>query len=264
MLRRRARGAGRRDDQLRLAERRLVPLPARPVPDPGAAAAGRHDLAHLHYFVLAVAAADASAITVKARRAASARAGCSTTSASACGIRARGPAGIFTIPMRGDAKYLFISAGTGITPSLSMTSYLYDRGLGHRRRAHQLRPPPGRDHLPEAAGADGHARPVDQAALHRRAGGPLRGLDRLPRPAEPAHARPDRQRLPGARGLLLRPRAVHAGGARHADRPRLRHGPLSSGELRARRRDPGRRPRPRRLRPRRGQVRPRSSSPRRA
>jgi len=45
-------------------------------------------------------------------------------------IRARGPAGIFTIPMRGSAKYLFISAGTGITPSLSMTNYLYDRGLG--------------------------------------------------------------------------------------------------------------------------------------
>jgi ferredoxin-NADP reductase len=45
-------------------------------------------------------------------------------------LRARGPAGIFTIPMRGDAKYLFISAGTGITPSLSMTNYLYDRGLG--------------------------------------------------------------------------------------------------------------------------------------
>lgn len=45
-------------------------------------------------------------------------------------IRARGPAGIFTIPMRGDGKYLFISAGTGITPGLSMTNYLYDRGLG--------------------------------------------------------------------------------------------------------------------------------------
>jgi ferredoxin-NADP reductase len=45
-------------------------------------------------------------------------------------LKARGPAGIFTIPTRGDAKYLFISAGTGITPSLSMTNYLYDRGLG--------------------------------------------------------------------------------------------------------------------------------------
>jgi ferredoxin-NADP reductase len=45
-------------------------------------------------------------------------------------LRARGPAGIFTIPMRGDAKYLFISAGTGITPSLSMTNYLFDRGRG--------------------------------------------------------------------------------------------------------------------------------------
>lgn len=45
-------------------------------------------------------------------------------------IRARGPAGIFTIPIRGRGKYLFISAGTGITPSLAMTNYLYDRGTG--------------------------------------------------------------------------------------------------------------------------------------
>jgi stachydrine N-demethylase, reductase component len=45
-------------------------------------------------------------------------------------IRASGPAGIFTIPMKGHGKYLFISAGTGITPSLAMTNYLYDRGTG--------------------------------------------------------------------------------------------------------------------------------------
>jgi ferredoxin-NADP reductase len=45
-------------------------------------------------------------------------------------IRAKGPAGIFTIPMKGDGKYLFISAGTGITPSLAMTNYLFDRGTG--------------------------------------------------------------------------------------------------------------------------------------
>lgn len=44
-------------------------------------------------------------------------------------LRARGPAGIFTLPRRGAGKYLFISAGTGITPSLAMTAYLYDRGL---------------------------------------------------------------------------------------------------------------------------------------
>lgn len=44
-------------------------------------------------------------------------------------LRASGPAGIFTLPMRGPGKYLFLSAGTGITPSLSMTNYLYDRGL---------------------------------------------------------------------------------------------------------------------------------------
>ena len=45
-------------------------------------------------------------------------------------IRARGPAGIFTIPTKGGGKYLFISAGTGITPSLAMTNYLFDRGTG--------------------------------------------------------------------------------------------------------------------------------------
>jgi stachydrine N-demethylase, reductase component len=45
-------------------------------------------------------------------------------------IRAKGPAGIFTLPMKGRDKYLFISAGTGITPSLAMTNYLFDRGTG--------------------------------------------------------------------------------------------------------------------------------------
>lgn len=45
-------------------------------------------------------------------------------------IKATGPAGIFTLPTRERKKYLFISAGSGITPSLSMTTYLYDRGAG--------------------------------------------------------------------------------------------------------------------------------------
>lgn len=45
-------------------------------------------------------------------------------------LRAKGPAGIFTLPMQGAGKYLFISAGTGITPSLAMTNYLFDRGTG--------------------------------------------------------------------------------------------------------------------------------------
>ncbi|MFW2544293.1 2Fe-2S iron-sulfur cluster-binding protein [Primorskyibacter sp. 2E107] len=45
-------------------------------------------------------------------------------------IKATGPAGIFTLPTRDTRKYLFISAGSGVTPSLSMTTYLYDRGTG--------------------------------------------------------------------------------------------------------------------------------------
>lgn len=43
-------------------------------------------------------------------------------------IKATGPAGIFTLPRKERKKYLFISAGSGITPSLSMTTYLFDRG----------------------------------------------------------------------------------------------------------------------------------------
>lgn len=43
-------------------------------------------------------------------------------------IKATGPLGIFTMPRTEKKKYLFISAGSGVTPSLSMTSYLYDRG----------------------------------------------------------------------------------------------------------------------------------------
>ena len=43
-------------------------------------------------------------------------------------IKASGPAGLFTLPTQDKDKYLFISAGSGITPSLSMTTYLFDRG----------------------------------------------------------------------------------------------------------------------------------------
>ncbi len=43
-------------------------------------------------------------------------------------LKATGPAGLFTMPRREKKKYLFISAGSGITPSLSMTTYLFDRG----------------------------------------------------------------------------------------------------------------------------------------
>ena len=43
-------------------------------------------------------------------------------------IKAHGPSGLFTLPAQPDDKYLFISAGSGITPMMSMTSYLFDRG----------------------------------------------------------------------------------------------------------------------------------------
>ena len=43
-------------------------------------------------------------------------------------LRAMGPAGLFTLPRQPDDKYLFISAGSGVTPMMSMTAYLFDRG----------------------------------------------------------------------------------------------------------------------------------------
>jgi len=43
-------------------------------------------------------------------------------------LKAYGPAGIFTLPPQPDGKYLFIAAGSGITPMMSMTGYLFDRG----------------------------------------------------------------------------------------------------------------------------------------
>lgn len=43
-------------------------------------------------------------------------------------IKVIGPAGRFSLTHHPAKKYLFISAGSGITPMLSMTEYLYDQG----------------------------------------------------------------------------------------------------------------------------------------
>ena len=43
-------------------------------------------------------------------------------------ITASGPSGLFVLPDELSKKYLFISAGSGITPSLAMTTYLFDVG----------------------------------------------------------------------------------------------------------------------------------------
>lgn len=43
-------------------------------------------------------------------------------------LKAFGPAGIFTLPAQPDGKYLLISAGSGVTPMMSMLAYLFDRG----------------------------------------------------------------------------------------------------------------------------------------
>ncbi|MFV0301554.1 MAG: 2Fe-2S iron-sulfur cluster-binding protein [Paracoccus sp. (in: a-proteobacteria)] len=44
-------------------------------------------------------------------------------------LRVKGPAGGFSILRDPAEKYLFISAGSGITPMMSMTTFLYDSGV---------------------------------------------------------------------------------------------------------------------------------------
>lgn len=43
-------------------------------------------------------------------------------------LKATGPAGVFSCLDHPAEKYLFISAGSGITPMMSMTTYMYDAG----------------------------------------------------------------------------------------------------------------------------------------
>ncbi len=43
-------------------------------------------------------------------------------------IKAFGPAGLFHLPPSPDGKYLFVSAGSGVTPMMSMATTLFERG----------------------------------------------------------------------------------------------------------------------------------------
>ncbi len=43
-------------------------------------------------------------------------------------LKARGPGGMFHLPQPAKGKYLFISGGSGITPMMSMTSFLFESG----------------------------------------------------------------------------------------------------------------------------------------
>ncbi|MBK0399712.1 hybrid-cluster NAD(P)-dependent oxidoreductase [Limibaculum sp. M0105] len=43
-------------------------------------------------------------------------------------LKVFGPAGVFHLPRQPDGKYLFISAGSGVTPMMSMATFLFERG----------------------------------------------------------------------------------------------------------------------------------------
>jgi len=43
-------------------------------------------------------------------------------------LKASGPAGVFHLPRQPDGKFLFIGAGSGLTPMMSMAAFLFERG----------------------------------------------------------------------------------------------------------------------------------------
>ena len=151
-------------------------------------------------------------------------------------VKAYGPAGDFSLHSHPAAKYLFISAGSGVTPMMSMLRWLNDcapwTDVGFVNCARRA----GRDHLPQGArtARRPYARPV--ARLHDRGALEPRRLVRPYGPHRRDPAAAAGARFPRTRDLLLRPRSVHARRARHAGCRRLRHDEIPSGELcRARR-----------------------------
>jgi ferredoxin-NADP reductase len=43
-------------------------------------------------------------------------------------LNVKGPGGVFHLPRQPNSKYLFISAGSGVTPMMSMATFLWERG----------------------------------------------------------------------------------------------------------------------------------------
>ena len=43
-------------------------------------------------------------------------------------LNVKGPGGVFHLPRQPNGKYLFISAGSGVTPMMSMATFLWERG----------------------------------------------------------------------------------------------------------------------------------------
>ena len=109
-----------------------------------------------------------------------------------------GVEGEFVLPDPLPEKLLFISAGSGITPIMSMLRSLDHRGRARRRPAHPLRAHAGRRDLRRAAARDGGAErglPPARAATPARWGAST--------PARPRRAVPGLER---ARGVHLRAR----------------------------------------------------------
>ena len=87
------------------------------------------------------------AITSSARPAARCRTGSTTTSRR----RTRpvsGPLGDFTLDAHPATRHLFLSAGSGTTPMMSMARTLHDLGAGPRHHPRAQRALPGRHRLP--------------------------------------------------------------------------------------------------------------------
>ena len=146
-------------------------------------------------------------------------------------VKAYGPAGDFSLHSHPAAKYLFISAGSGVTPMMSMLRWLNDcapwTDVGFVNCARRPEEIIFRKEL-ELLG--GHMPGlslgfmIEERSSREGWYGHMGRIDAIRAAAAGAG-------FPRARDLLLRPRSVHARRARHAGCRRLRHDEIPSGEL---------------------------------
>ena len=150
------------------------------------------------------------------------------------------PLGQFTLSGPPAPKYLFLSAGSGITPVMSMTRTLFDLGSDADILFVHSRTHAGRHHLPPGTRGDRRGDAEHPGRAHLRERLPLRALDGAARPSHHCRAPGDRPGPVRTGDLHLRAGRVHGRGPPRPRRGRLRHGQLPRGELLLR--EPARRP----------------------
>ena len=133
-------------------------------------------------------------------------------------VRTLGPAGVFSNALHPAERYLFLSAGSGITPLMSMArthrDLCDDRDIVRPQRPHARR-----HHLRARTGPAGLEPVAFPRPLRLRAARPPTILARADRPAEPARAGAHGARFPRSHRVHLRTGPTCARRARCWPRP---------------------------------------------